>query len=112
MTEIQTGFQRRRPERQIDGLALRESLAAVHVVGDRKRAELAVRVFDIFPDRAEASLWAHVVDREDDRVLCGPDKANLRSGIRLEFRERLVSLERLLDDAGHWPNPVPRSAYT
>jgi hypothetical protein len=33
-------------------------------------------------------------------VLCGPDKASLRLGVRLGFRERLVALETLLNDAG------------
>ncbi len=112
VTETQTGFQRRRPERRIDAFELRKSLAAVHTVEDRERAELAVRIFDIALDRGEASLWAHAVHRDDAWVLCGPDRASLRFGIRLGFRERLVSLERLLADAGHRPNPGLRPAYT
>ena len=47
VTETQTGFQRRRPERRIDAGELRASLAAVHAVGDRERAELAIRAHDI-----------------------------------------------------------------
>lgn len=108
----QTGFHRRRPEQKIDVRELRVSLTAVHVVTDRERAELAVRVSHIALDRGEASLWAHAVHREDAWVLCGPDKASLRFGVRLGFRERLVSLERLLDDVGHRPNPTLRTAYT
>ena len=91
---------------------MRASLTAIHAVTDRERAELAVRVSDIALDRGEASLWAHAVHRDDAWVLCGPDKASLRFGVRLGFRERLVSLERLLDDAGHRPNPALRGAYT
>lgn len=113
VTETQTGFQRRRPEQQIDAGELRASLAAVHSVGDRERAELAIRVHDIIIlDRGEASLWAHALHRDDAWVLCGPDKASLRFGVRMGFRERLVSLERLLDDVGYRPTSSLRTAYS
>ena len=56
VTETQTGFQRRLPARQIDEKDLRTSLEAVHSVGNRERAELAVRVADIALDAGEASL--------------------------------------------------------
>lgn len=88
------------------------SLRAVHFVEDRHRAELCLLVSDITLDSGEASLWAHALHRDDAWLLCGPDKASLRFGIRLGFRERLVSLERLLDDAGHRPSPALREAYT
>ena len=110
--ETQTGFQRQRPEQLIDGSELRASLSAVHEVGRRERAELAVRVPDITLDRGEASLWAHAVHRDDAWLLCGPDKASLLFGIRLGYRERLVSLERLLEDAGHRAIPALKEAYT
>ena len=80
VTETQTGFQRRRPERQIDARELRVSLGAVHSVKNLERAELAVRVHDIALDIGEASLWAHALNRNDAWVLCGPDKASLRLG--------------------------------
>ncbi len=101
VTETQTGFQRRRPEHRIDVVELRGSLNAVHSVGDRQRAEPGLRIPDIALDRGEESLWAHAVHRSDAWLLCGPDKTSLRFGIRLGFRERLVSLERLLDGVGH-----------
>ncbi|MDE2792668.1 MAG: hypothetical protein OXI81_19925 [Paracoccaceae bacterium] len=100
VTETQTGFQRRRPERQIDVAGLRESLAAVHGVARLDRARLAVRAGGIFLDEGEAALWAHALGRHDDWVLCGPDKASLRCGVTLGFRQRLVSLEGLLEDVG------------
>lgn len=112
VAETQTGSQWRRPKLRIDRNGLRKSLAAVHRVADRERAELAVRVPDIALDRGESSLWAHAVRRDDSWVLCGPDAASLRFGIRLGFRDRLVSLERLLDHVGHRPNPSLRNAYT
>ena len=112
VTETQTGFQRRPPARQIDEKDLRTSLEAVHSVGNRERAELAVRVPDIALDAGEASLWAHALSRDDAWVLCGPDKASLRCGVRLGFRERLVALEGLLDDAGFRPRQALRRQYT
>ena len=112
VTETRTGFQRRRPEHRIDQAELRDRLAGVHAVGDVERAVLAIRAGDIVLDRGEASLWAHALGRSDAWVLCGPDKASLRCGVRLGCRERLVSLEGLLDEAGHRPGTALREAYT
>ena len=110
--ETQTGFQRRRPEQQIDEAALRSSLAAVQKVGDAERAAAVVRepMFS-FLDLGEQSLWAHALSRKDEWVLCGPDKASLRFGVRLGLRERLTALEALLRDAGHNASGL-RPAYT
>ncbi len=112
VAETQTGFQRRRPELQVDAAELRDSLKAVHPVRNRERAGLAVRIPDIALDRGEASLWAHALIRTDAWVLCGPDRASLRCGVRLGYRERLVSLEGLLDDVGYRSRTTLRPAYT
>jgi hypothetical protein len=110
--EIQTGFQRRRPEQQIDAALLRQSLRAIHAVTDAERAQALVREPQIaFLDEGEQALWAHALRRRDDWLLCGPDKASLRVGIRLGFRERLVSLERLLVDVGYRARGL-KIAYT
>jgi hypothetical protein len=110
--ETQTGFQRRRQEQQIDNAALRASLAAVHPVTDAERAAAVVRESMLsFLDPGEQSLWAHALTRTDAWVLCGPDKASLRFGVRLGFRERLVALEDLLQAAGHKASAL-RPAYT
>ena len=111
VTETQTGFQRRRPERRIDEARLRDRLAGVHAVGDLERAVLAIRVGDIALDRGEASLWAHALGRDDNWILRGPDRASLRCGVRLGLRERLVSMEGLLDEVGHRPGSALREAY-
>jgi hypothetical protein len=113
VTETQTGFQRRRPEQQIDAAELRKSLAAVHAIGPAELAAAAVRDPTIsFLDVGERSLWAHALTRTDAWVLCGPDKASLRFGVRLGFRERLVALEGLLDAVGHRPKEALRLPYT
>ncbi len=85
VTETQTGFQRRRPERQIDGVELRDRLETVHTVEDLDRARLAVRVGNIALDEGEAALWAHTLSRIDDWILCGPDKASLLQSIHSPF---------------------------
>lgn len=112
VTETQTGFQRRRPELQIDAAQLRASLKAVHPVEDAERAVVAVRAPDIALDVGERSLWAHALTRSDAWVLCGPDKASMRFGVRLGLKDRLIALEALLSDAGHRPKESLKPAYT
>lgn len=110
--ETQTGFQRRAAEQQIDNKTLRDSLAAIHQVEDAHRAAAVVReAMFSFLDRGEQSLWAHALTRQDNWVLCGPDKASLRFSIRLGLRERLVALEDLLKGTGHKAAGL-RPAYT
>jgi hypothetical protein len=111
--ETQTGFQRRRAEQRIDHAQLRASLAAVHKVGAREYAAIAVRdpLFSSL-DLGERSLWAHALTRSDPWVLCGPDKASLRLGVRLGCRDRLVALEGLLNDAGFRTRESLRANYT
>jgi hypothetical protein len=113
VTETQTGFQMRRAELQIDPRELRASLHAVHAVGAAEMASAFVRDETLAAlDLGERTLWAHALARTDSWVLTGPDKASLRFGVRLGFRERLVALETLLDDAGHRPKNALRPAYT
>lgn len=111
--ETQTGFQRRRPEEQIDSKVLTATLKAVHPVEDAEFAKALTRDPEIgFLDAGEQALWAHAASRTDAWVLCGPDKASLRIGIRLGLKDRLVSLERLLRDIGFRPRIELKSAYT
>jgi len=113
VTETQTGFQRRRNEERIDGAALRQSLVQVHEVTSAHLAASIVRNENIsFLDLGERHLWAHALTRTDAWVLCGPDRASIRFGIRLGFRDRLMALEGLLSDVGHRPREALRPAYT
>ena len=109
--ETQTGFQHRRQEELIGVAGLRTSLRAEHTVDDRERAELAVRIQGIALDRGEESLWAHALGRADAWFLCGPDKASLRCGVRLGYRDRLVSLQELLERVGHRPKTALKPHY-
>lgn len=101
VTETQTGFQLRREEQDIDPRLLRASLAAVHPVSESELVELQIRIEGISLDQGERSLWAHALGRSGDWFLCGPDRASLRCGVRLGFRERIISLEELLRIVGH-----------
>ena len=95
VAETQTGFQHRREEQLINQNELLSSLAAVHQpIADDLR-DLTRKHRNIALDEGEAALWTHAVDRVDDWVLCGPDKASLRFGCKLGFRDRLVSMEVL-----------------
>jgi hypothetical protein len=91
----------------------RASFQAIHAVSNAERAAAFIRDEQVgFLDEGELALWAHALTRQDDWILCGPDKASLRLGIRLSLRARLVALERLLDDAGYRPKVKLRDAYT
>jgi hypothetical protein len=109
--ETQTGFQRQREEERIDQATLLASLRKMHQVDDVARAGLALQAQDIPLDPGERDLWAHAVQRDDGWMLCGPDKASLRLGVRLGFRERMVSLEELCDAIGFSPRQKLRIEY-
>ena len=112
VTETQTGFQNRPPEQQIDVQALRSSLGEIHPVGNLEQATLALRIQGISLDLGEKSLWAHALGRNDLWLLCGPDKASLRAGVRLGFRNQIISLESLFDRIGHKPRVSLKDVYT
>lgn len=112
VAETQAGRQNRERRRQVDESRLRQSLSTVHSVSDRQLAQLLLRQGPAL-DRGEESLWAHAMDREDDTwLLAGPDRASLRCGVQFGYRNRLVSLERLLADIGHRLRGRLHEAYT
>ena len=112
VTETQTGSSRRSVEQQIDQRHLESSLKAVHEVSERQSGQLILRAPDIPLGPGESDLWAHVVNRQDNWLLCGPDRSSLQMGIRLGFREHLTSLEALLLDAGYRLTSNLNDAYT
>jgi hypothetical protein len=113
VTETQTDFQRRRPEQRIDEAELRGSLSAVHAVSDAERAVALLRDDLVrFLDPGEQALWAHAFGRSDAWLLCGPDMASVRLGVRLGLRDRMVALEALLDEVGRRPRLALRANYT
>jgi hypothetical protein len=111
--ETQTGFQRRREEQRIDQAELTKTLQAVNKVSDADTAAILMRdPLAANLDLGERSLWAHVLGRTDAWVLCGPDKASLRFGVRVGLRDRLVALESLFQEAGHKPGAALKENYT
>jgi hypothetical protein len=110
--ETHTGFQKRRERQQIDQAELKRTLRKIHEATEFERAGLAVRVPDIHLDPGERDLWAHALQRNDAWVLCGPDKASLRVGVRLGLRDRLISLEELWQQAGFRPRVKLRENFT
>ena len=112
VSEANTGYQRRRPEQRIEAKALLAGFKAVHKVTDGERAAALIRDGEIaMLDEGEKALWTHALARADAWVLCGPDKASLRIGTRAKLRDRLVSLGRLLEDAGFRPKTPLRKQY-
>lgn len=111
--ETQTGFQNRRAEEAVDATTLRSALAhAPHAVTKLQLASLDLATSGIQLDPGERSLWAHARERKDAWLLCGPDRASLRVGVRLGFRDRLMALETLLADAGHRPRIALKQNYS
>lgn len=111
--ETQTGAQSRRPDQLIDEATLRGALRGVHAVSPLERAQAVVRDERLaMLDAGERALWSHALGRTDAWVLCGPDVASLRIGVRLGFRDRLVALETLLTDVGFKSRTPLRRNYT
>ncbi len=111
--ETQTGAQNRPREQWIDEAALRGALNAVYPVSDLEHAKAALSdTQHAMLDDGERALWSHALGRVDGWLLCGPDAASLRLGVRLGLRDRLVALEELLADVGFWPKTPLRRNYT
>ncbi len=105
VAETHTGYQNRRPEQCIDQAELCRSLRAVYPVTQQELATAVSRDPTIGGlDAGEKHLWAHALSRGDVWILCGPDASSLRVGVNLGFGDRLVALEKLLDDIGHRPH--------
>ena len=110
--ETQTGFQNRSTTNQISEKALRARLSFVQSTDMSQQTELLAKLDELVLDLGELSLWAHALTQSDNWILCGPNWASIRSGIRLGHRERIVSLEKLLIDAGLKGRLSLRNAYT
>ena len=91
VAETQTGFQLRKPERQIDPAELRNRLEAVHAVEEPERAGLALKAGNIALDKGEASLWGA---RVDPKGRLG--SVRTRQGQSALWREAWVSREARL----------------
>ena len=112
MEETQTGVQYRRRNIPVDIDELQNSLQKIHTPTNIERAKLSVDLGGLSLDEGEYMLWAHAYSRNDDWILCGPDKASLRCGVRLGLSDRLISLEKLLNAISFRPRTGLKKAYT
>lgn len=77
------------------------SQVKVHTVSRQARLARQTEFADLSNlDDGERDLWVHALDRTDNWILCGPDTASIRFGVRAGHGEKLVSLEELLKKMG------------
>ena len=89
--------------------AFPHTLKAVHAVSDLQLVAATLRPGPSI-DRGELALWAHALGRTDAWGLCGPDRASMRWGYENGYRDRLLSLGKLLSDIGFKPK-LPLRAH-
>ncbi len=103
-------------------MCVQECMAGGPVTVDVKELRQAIKVSDVTDlelaklalklqngpdlDAGEQHLLANAISREEDWILCSPDKALMRAMIRLDEKERLVSLEELVNEVGAKPRPA------
>lgn len=97
---VRRKFQSKMP---INGDDLRRALSFIGAADSKKYADLVVGSDNIQLGSGEKALWAYALGWEGNWLFCGPDKASLRCGIKLGFRDQIISLETLLISAGY-PN--------
>lgn len=98
--EARTGEARRPGYVEVSEKMLREKLTA-HSVSDAELAALSLRDSETFRlDAGERHLWAHAAGRADAWIACCCDQAAVNSAIRLDWGDRIVSLEELASAAG------------
>jgi len=98
--EARTGDAHRRGYVQVNESDLREGLE-VHRVSEVDLAVLSLRDAEAFRlDAGERHLWAHALGRTDAWVACCCDQAAINIAVRLDWGDRLVSLEELAGAAG------------
>lgn len=98
--EARTGQAHRPGYIRIDEDDLRQRLT-MHRVGSNELAVLALRDAEAFRlDAGERELWAHALGRQDAWMASCCDRAAINAAVRLEWEDRLVSLETLADSAG------------
>ncbi|WP_215755528.1 hypothetical protein [Acetobacter sp. P5B1] len=88
---------------------LRQGFDAIHSISDQQLAEVLVRGGSLL-DAGEQHLWAYALSCPTAWVLCGPDRASMRFGYEQNYRERLVSLEELLNGIST-SSPIPIDAH-
>ncbi|MDP9412499.1 MAG: hypothetical protein M3Q08_00010 [Pseudomonadota bacterium] len=107
--EAATGFQHRQI---IDPREFRTQVT-VHNVEQNDRLAAASEYSELAGlDDGERDLWVHALGRQDAWVLCGPDAASIRFGVRAGHAEKLISLEELLEVMGYQPKVKLKVHFT
>lgn len=97
-SEAGTGYQHREI---IDPAEFRTDVV-IHPVSRAERLERQAEHDGLgVLDDGERDLWIHALGRSDGWILCGPDAASMRFGVRAGLSARLISLEELLEKIGH-----------
>lgn len=96
--EAGTGFQH---HRGLDPRLLRQHVT-IHAVSAADRLGRETEFAELAGlDDGELDLWVHALGRTDGWVLCGPDTASVRFGVRAGHADRLISIEELLASVGY-----------
>ena len=78
------------------------SKVKVHEVSRKARLDKQSEYADLSRlDDGERDLWVHALDRTGSWILCGPDTASIRFGVRAGHADKLISLEELLKKMGY-----------
>lgn len=102
--EARTGDPLRPGYVKVDDKALRTGLRKVHRVSDKDRATLVLTDPKSFGlDDGERDLLAHALTRKDAWLIVSADKAAIYAGLRLGWRQRIISLERAAQAHGAQP---------
>lgn len=98
--EARTGEAHRPGYVAVSEKTLREGFE-VHRVSETELVTLSLRDAEAFRlDAGERHLWAHALGRTDDWIACCCDQAAINIAVRLDWGDRLVSLEDLASAAG------------
>jgi hypothetical protein len=112
--ETQRGDTTRRKYVVVEKEMLLSTLTSVHDITEKNRADFMIRLKALHPkiemDAGERDLLAHILAHEkpapDILVLTTSDRAAIRACCTLQWGDCLVSLERLLKDAGSPPKSL------
>ena len=112
--ETQRGDTTRRKYVVVEKEMLLSTLTSVHDITEKNRADFMIRLKALHPkiemDAGERDLLAHILAHEkpapDILVLTTSDRAAIRACCTLQWGDCLVSLERLLEDAGSPPKSL------
>lgn len=107
--EATTGYQ----HREIIPPAQFRTQVKVHQISVVERFEAQAKHAGLaMLDDGERDLWIHALAREGGWILCGPDIASIKFGVLNGHKDRLISLEALLDAIGFKPKQKLREHQT